>query len=124
MNLANQPSASRAQITPAQIVELWGDSPIYPGPSWRLSWPLESRDQKKLAAEIRDGLLWSALRLDYPALAELSNPWQSIESMGADPTVVVLSAIAAFAKALLLPATLEVCDPFLPLKRNSTFLVV
>lgn len=108
----------------AQVFELWGDTPIFPGPSWRLAWPLLPSEQDHIAGVLQSGGLWTTLQESFPELAGLADPWQAQGHNQADLSDVGLQVIAALARALLQPAELETCTAFMPVQLNPACLVL
>lgn len=98
----------RHQINPAEIVELWGDGPIFPGPGWRLSWRLDTENQQQINSAILSDQLWATLQDSIPDIAMLSSPFKDANISRAKPEVLALTAIGKLADSLLKPANLEV----------------
>ena len=119
-----QASLAATQLGSPQVFELWGDSPIFPGPAWRLAWLLEEPDQRMFNVALSSGRLWNTLRAGIPDLADLPDPWQPADRLGDQPKSLPLRAIAALAEALLQPAPLEICAPFMPVKLQPACLVL
>ncbi len=119
-------SSSRAGllIPAAQIIELWGDGPIFPAPGWHLSWDIPTQAQQRLKASLLDGRLWEALQTNIPALSSIKNPWLASERHDESSELFVLEAVAAFAEALLQPAQLEIRKPYQTAKLTSACLVL
>lgn len=121
---AKQASLAATQLSSPQVFELWGDSPIFPGPAWRLAWLLEEPDQRMVNEALASGRLWNTLRAGFPGLADLPDPWQPANRLGDQGKSLSLRAIAALAEALLQPAPLEICAPFVPVKLQPACLVL
>lgn len=124
MNPTQQSGPAEQPITTAQIIELWGDGPIFPGPGWRLNWPLATEIQQRLNAALLSGQLWSTLQTNIPELAQLPEPWQASRQSSGHPSVIALKAIAAMADVLLKPARLEIREPHVAVKLRTPHLVL
>lgn len=111
-------------ISQAQVVELWGDGPIFPGPGWRLSWDLPAQTQNSLKEILLNGQAWTILQTNFSALSELRHPWSKPAQDEAQTDVVFLNAIATLAEALLQPAELEIRQPYVPAKLRTPCLVL
>lgn len=124
MNPIQRSGPAQQPITAAQVIELWGDGPIFPGPGWRLSWPMADESRQRLNAALLSGQIWSALQTNIPNLAHVANPWKRCGEHDGRPQILSLGAIAALANTLLEPARLEIRKPYIPLQQHRFFLVL
>jgi len=122
------PARQRVRIVPqrssADVFELWGDTPLFPGPGWRLAWPLAGAERQQLHGALIEGRLWNSLRASFPELATGPDPWERVGPLGNQSGIEILRAIVALAQQLLQPAELEICTPFLPVKLHPDALVL
>lgn len=124
MNREQRSSTTQQPITTAQVIELWGDGPIFPGPGWRLSWTLAAAPKQRLNASLLSGQLWCALQTNFPDLAQLPEPWQTSTLSRDHPSTLALKAITALADALLKPARLEIQQPHVALELRTACLAL
>lgn len=124
MNQAQQSTPKQQSVVAAQVIELWGDGPLFPGPGWRLSWPLAAEPQRHLNTALLSGQLWSTLQTHIPNVAQLPEPWQTSTLSNEHPSILALKAIAALADALLQPARLKIREPYVTVKLKTACLVL
>ena len=117
---------STSEMALANVIEMWGDSPLFPGPAWRLSWPMPEPEQRQLRDSIADGRLWKTVQSMAPALAELNNPWPEDDKahQQAAPGQWVLQAVLDLARALFEPAKIALCTPWTDVRIQPSCLLV
>jgi cyanophycin synthetase len=96
-----------------RVVEHWGESPLFAGPAWRLSWVLHDQQQAWLLQAMAKARFWSFIQACAPSLAKRACPW-SPQVAGQDKSVGeawILQAIVALARMFLGKAELEPCMP-------------
>lgn len=124
MSSANPDPVSEPSFRSADVFELWGDTPFFPGPAWRLAWPLAAAEQQQLHGALIAGRLADRLRGSFPELAIDRDPWQTIGPAGEQPGIAILRAIVALAELLLQPAQLEICAPLAPVQLKHDVLLL
>lgn len=124
MSSAHPNPASELPFRSADVFELWGDTPLFPGPGWRLAWALAEVEQQQLHGALIAGRLAERLRETLPELAIDPDPWQAIRSAADQPGIAILRAIVALAQLLLQPAELEISDPLLPVRLHPDALLL
>lgn len=93
------------------IVEVWGESPLFPGPSWRLSWTLNQRQLMAVSTASADPGFWSSIQDLTPALADLCCPWRgAFKPTASLSETLPLEIIVDLAQSLLAPAQLSQCN--------------
>lgn len=111
-------------IGTAEVVELWGDGPIFPGPGWRLSWPLANEDQGRINATLKSGQLWDVLKHSFKYLASQPDPWGIHHGRDEQQTTLHLRAVSALASLLLQPAKLDIDHPYTSAQLRTPVLVL
>lgn len=121
-------AAQGSQPTSVQIIEQWGETPIFAGPSWRISWPLSSKDYRRVASAVTSGSLWEASKKCFPSLSAINalsaNPDLSRRNNNQTRNSTHLWAIKELAQALLGPSPIEICHPRLKIGLQRDYLVL
>lgn len=107
------PAERSPTFLPPKLLEIWGDGPLFPGPSWRLHWDLAEAQQRLIWDRLRRGELWTSLQTFSPLLAKLEAPWQAGYEVEQELSfsLLILGAIVDLARLLIRPARLDVCTP-------------
>lgn len=121
-------NAQASQFTSALIIEQWGETPIFAGPSWRISWPLPNKDYQQVASAIANGSLWKIGKACFPELPSVNrldhNFNSALNDKDSPKDSAHLWAIKELAQALLDPSPIEVCHPKLNIAVSQECLVL
>lgn len=110
----NNPGQRRATPERAHIYEQWGDSPLFPGPCWHLSWELNKQHLRSLEESLINGRLWATSKACFANLESEACPWiglKSNNSSGEAGIPIHLEAVRRLAEQLLSPARIDRCQP-------------
>lgn len=117
-----------SELPPVHVVEQWGNTPFFSGPSWRISWALQDEQSLQISRTVANGSLWEAtqscfqelsrLTKLYPKLNIIDNPCNQLTNS------VHLQVIADLAQAFISPAQIEICPPLLAIKLQPACLVL
>lgn len=108
------------------VLEMCGNSPLFPGPSWRLSWQLKDHQVDHLSRQVAAGELWCSIQSCCPPLASIQCPWLNPEPTSpiSASAASILEVIAALARMLVGPAELDSCCPSVQVKLDPACLVL
>ena len=124
MNPALKSQQRSTQVGACQVVELWGDGPIFPGPGWRLNWNLANEEQHRFNATLSSGQLWSFLESKFTRLSGLPDLWKTSQQNDDQQEALPLRAVTALADLLLQPAQLIIDKPYTFAQLKTSFLVL
>ena len=108
------------------VVEHLGDTPLFAGPAWRLSWTLNEQQRAWLQQAMAEATLWDFIQDCAPTLDKRDCPWSPPAASLDQPAqeAWVLLAIATLAKLLLGQAILESCATRVRARIRPTALVL
>jgi D-alanine-D-alanine ligase-like ATP-grasp enzyme len=108
------------------VVEHWGDTPLFAGPAWRLSWTLDKQQRAWLQQAMAEATFWGFIQACAPTLAKRDCPWSPPAACLDEPALEmkILLAIATLARLLVGQATLEPCASKVRAQVRPTALVL
>lgn len=93
------------------VVEHLGDTPLFAGPAWRLSWTLDEHQRAWLQLAMAETTFWVFIQACAPSLAKWDCPWPppatSLDQQAQEEWILL--SIATVASLLLGQATLKPC---------------
>ena len=108
------------------VVEHLGDTPLFAGPAWRLSWTLNEQQRAWLQQVIAEATFWGFIQDCAPTLAKRDCPWSPPATSLDQPAqeAWILLAIATLAKLLLGHARMVPCAARVRTRIQPTALVL